>query len=44
MRNQISIAKVFFAKKMKGVVLCVSVYKIVQKVTGTKTDLSGLRF
>ena len=37
-------SKGFFAKKMKGVVLCVYVYKIVQKVTGTKTDLSALRF
>ena len=43
MRNQIRKAKVC-CKKMKGMVLCVCVCKIVQKVTGTKTDLSGLRF
>ena len=43
MRNQISIAKVCL-QKMRGMVPCVCVYKIVQKVTGTKTDLSGLRF
>ena len=42
-RNQIRIAKVCL-QKMRGMVPCVCVYKIVQKVTGTKTDLSGLRF
>ena len=31
-------------QKMRGMVPCVCVYNIVQKVTGTKTDLSGLRF
>ena len=43
MRNQINMAMVCL-QKMKGMVLCVCVYKVVQKVTGTKTDLSALRF